>query len=487
MRIVILVVMLGVCGASGAEIIVPQDYGSINEALGNVAPGDTVTILQGLYYESSLPLPSEVLIRGATGNPRDVVIDGDGSGPIFFDTDGATGTEVRALTIQNGAALAGGAMRLQQVSGVVIRDCVFLSNHASAQGGAVHVVPAETPAAGADVLLVGCKFTGNEADTDGGAIHVNGDLDIRDCIWTGNTAVGRGGAIFHVGPKCRIVGSTFASNQADSGGAVCFLMSVAGMEHCILERNTAALRGGAIYTENGSVEGRSLQFHDNTCGETGGAVYTAASTYVDCEFRNNESLLDGGAARLRTAIDCGFHDNAAGRDGGAVFGPASAERCMFAGNDAGRDGGGIQRPTRVLDCEFIGNTAGRYGGGAVVWFYDSVFGSTFDSNHAIRGGGAYVLPGIVVHSDYRDCIFRDNTALEAGGGLDCSTDVVLYDCRFMGNDAPLGPAGTARDLTIDCSDTMPERWEAVSVTVIETDCGTSNESMSFGRLKNLYR
>lgn len=63
-RIVILVVILGVCSASGAEILVPGDQATIRQAMMFAQAGDTVTVAAGTYYETGIPLPSGVVLRG---------------------------------------------------------------------------------------------------------------------------------------------------------------------------------------------------------------------------------------------------------------------------------------------------------------------------------------------------------------------------------------------------------------------------------------
>jgi len=74
-----------------AEIIVPDNYPTIQEAINNANEGDIIYVRNGTYYENVIVNKTVSLIGD---NKFDTTIDGGGSGKVIFITaDNVTVTE----------------------------------------------------------------------------------------------------------------------------------------------------------------------------------------------------------------------------------------------------------------------------------------------------------------------------------------------------------------------------------------------------------
>lgn len=93
--------------ALAAILEVPADYVDIASALAAAVAGDEVVVAAGTYQEHDLILPSGVALRGATGNPADVVIDGERAGRCVYGAALDATTRLAALTLANGLPTLG--------------------------------------------------------------------------------------------------------------------------------------------------------------------------------------------------------------------------------------------------------------------------------------------------------------------------------------------------------------------------------------------
>ena len=86
-----------------ADIIVPTDYPTIQEAIDNAADGDTILVLNGTYHEH-IKIQKTITLIGE--DKEKTIIDGDGSGDcIYIPSDsGIEGFDItiKNLTIRNG-------------------------------------------------------------------------------------------------------------------------------------------------------------------------------------------------------------------------------------------------------------------------------------------------------------------------------------------------------------------------------------------------
>jgi len=78
------------------EIIVPDDYSSIQEAINNANKGDTIFVRNGTYYEN-LIVDKSIILKGE--NRETTIIDGNGIGSVLVLT--ADYTTISSFTITN--------------------------------------------------------------------------------------------------------------------------------------------------------------------------------------------------------------------------------------------------------------------------------------------------------------------------------------------------------------------------------------------------
>ena len=157
------------------EITVPSSYDeetgtwigdvvALTNAIKSVAESDTITLSKGIYsiaFLTNSPMYAEsvsksyglalistggkkkVKFRGATGNPKDVIIDATGSGLRAMALSGADSI-VMNLTVKGGYVGDGGAgYNFRNGGGLlfssdgIVSNCIFTANYAQRGGGAV--------------------------------------------------------------------------------------------------------------------------------------------------------------------------------------------------------------------------------------------------------------------------------------------------------------------------------------------------------------
>ena len=183
---------------------------SIQKILG-ANPSETVVLLPGTYHLSdpsqkvegengALHSNGAGVLRSATGNPADVVIDGDGQsecvriagrfrlegltftgGALMFHTGSASGGLVaNCRFVGNAVAGYGGAVNARfhldgsdDAKGIVLRNCLFADNRASKQGGALYIIGQQSAKPDVTNVVENCTLAGNTApeNADGHGLY----------------------------------------------------------------------------------------------------------------------------------------------------------------------------------------------------------------------------------------------------------------------------------------------------------------------------
>jgi len=120
----------------------------------------------------------------ALGSKHSAVLDGLGQVSLFNALQ--TKVEFEGIVFTNGNGASGGAVYGER--DMKFTDCIFKDNEASVHGGAVM--------GGRNLEFNKCEFRDNKARF-AGAVRVNdlGKAQINDCLFIGNKAEGRGGAL----------------------------------------------------------------------------------------------------------------------------------------------------------------------------------------------------------------------------------------------------------------------------------------------------
>ena len=107
-RCVLLVAVATACALpavlSASTISVPGDQPTIEAGVNVAAPGDTVVIACGVYYEHDIVVVVDICLRSETGEPDCVVIDAQQNGRVFSLQGLSAASELAGLTITNGLA-----------------------------------------------------------------------------------------------------------------------------------------------------------------------------------------------------------------------------------------------------------------------------------------------------------------------------------------------------------------------------------------------
>jgi outer membrane autotransporter protein len=314
-------------------------------------------------------------------------------------------------------------------------------------GTAATIVSATIIAAPGAIFSINRSASGASATSgsSGGAMEVGPGSTL---VLTG-TAAGAGG------------GFLFESNTAALRGGAIFsdTASTVIIDSATFNRNTAAPRdtanGGAIETEGGTVIVRDSVFSDNTTVQpagnsttNGGAIagrYGAVIDVADVLFTSNTAHTNGGALfnnhgdAMTTVASSTFASNTATMLGGGAI-------CILG------DGGAVNRFLTVTDALFTDNSASR--GGAIqvsAYAQTLITSATFLDNRAtaagtagnFTGGGAIVSIGAGGTITVNDSLFKGNSSLfttgNSGNGgaitIDAASTLIVNSSTFDGNSA----------------------------------------------------
>jgi predicted outer membrane repeat protein len=289
-------------------------YRSIQAAVSDagMGAGDEIRVKGGTYVITSpINVTKAVKILGGfsgSGDTRNVAtyvttIDGNGSTMCLNISANA---RVEGLTFTDGYARSemaggkGGAIYIFNCSPTVT-NCVFSGNEALTRGGAI----AAKNASG--TTISNCSFHGNTAGEYGGAISTQGsDLTIRNCTFSANKSnrsldyLG-GGGIFNDQGAPTISGCTFTGNSALGGAGICNYLSDAVIEDCsFVDCDPATVAGGGIMNYNCSAMINRCLFKNNQV-DSGGAIWDqSTSTIVNCIMWGNNSSRYGGAIHVES-------------------------------------------------------------------------------------------------------------------------------------------------------------------------------------------
>ena len=358
--------------------------------------------------------------------------------------------------------------------------------------------------AGENGLLENTTFSNNFA-VRGGAIYYNvsaSNCKIVNTLFSSNNATTNGGAIDCNASKMRLEDTTFESNYAVYGAALCReINSTEGSgRNNIFRDNHAEIAGAALAWINATrISIDEYYFYDNTAGYSGGAIYVGEGSknceILNCLFDNNyvknetnghggaiewysekgivyntiftnNHAYDGGAIYVGSEsgeiniLESTFRNNHALTTGGAISIVASAvtvNSSNFYDNNATRGGalfvGGNGTANYIYSSVFEGNKAiGELDskgislmnglGGAIDWVASSgyIIDTRFTNNCADYGGGVY-FGGKSNESVITNCKFIENKAKYNGGAIDCNASkMYLTNTLFDGNFAQFGAA-----------------------------------------------
>lgn len=215
-------VMLSLCvfGTAAADVVrVPTDEPTIQAGIDAAGSGDTVLIEDGTYTGAGnvqVTVTRAGITLTSEHGPDLTTIDCEGSAPALTLSDDAdTTTIIDGLTFTGGVGdgvVPGGIYFLS--AGGKVRDCVFEGNQ-SRRGAAAKLWSASA-------VFDGCVFRDNHSTQYAGGIAAYWSLLwVRDCVFVSNTSTDDGGALWiHSGGDISIQRCTLVGNSGSPSGAI---------------------------------------------------------------------------------------------------------------------------------------------------------------------------------------------------------------------------------------------------------------------------
>jgi hypothetical protein len=189
-------------------IRVPQDFVTIQQAIDGGGQGDTVLVAAGVYSgpgNIDLDFGGKGLVLYGPNGPGLTIIDCCDAGRGFdFHSGETAATAVVGFTVMNGLADYGGAVRCDH-SHPQIRDCVFTGDTATTQGHTIHCVMSTPTLADCDISSgVGPSIA--DIWMQYGGAQVLGLVRIFDCSWVGTnlTITGDGTVLMGSGAELNL-------------------------------------------------------------------------------------------------------------------------------------------------------------------------------------------------------------------------------------------------------------------------------------------
>lgn len=442
---------------------------TIQAVLNAWSPRTELVLLPGTYHlqenklageNGALHLNGVGTIRGATGNPADVVIDGDATTECIRLAGALT---VRDMTFQNGRTAnesARGANVSVQGPDVTVSNCLIRS---TAGGG--------KPAVGLidRAKILDCRFLCVTGALEGAVLDLAGSNRVEncrfvDCVAT-NGAENAGPGAVRARRGVTLRNCTFTRMTGLALKATCVAEAPVRIEGCTFTEGTGALGGVCWVEDNVVVDG--CTFTSNASSESGGAVYARGAFLTNCVFRENTAAQFGGALVSATAeemptrvVDSLFADNVAGCSGGAVSSGYRTQTSLSVGYASGF--------VRLEGCLISNNLAraevddNYFGGGGVFFMgksHGAMSGGTLRNcrivdNRSLKTGGGVCVRNWASEGNFtgarpilvRNCLIARNTSVREGGGLylihnGADGPCVLDSCTVVSNQTEAGAVG----------------------------------------------
>ncbi|KAA1257883.1 putative outer membrane protein PmpB precursor [Rubripirellula obstinata] len=408
------------------------------------------------------------IIGTVIGGPDD--IDGNTAGIHgggIYSFDSTLTLSENAIVEGNQAEVYGGGLYLIGFTSTDISQSTIRNNTALQAGGGIASFDGQT------LNIIGSELRGNDAQSSdpadpfqggGGLLIADAAANITETDLLGNQVIdnaGSGGAILNVNGSLNVnggrIGSTLAGDAnaaaVNGGGIANDNGSVFIQANATIEGNTATL-GGGIHSEGGfaavTVNGSTINANNALFG--GGIWSDGLRLDIDgATLSSNVAVTDGGAVLTRqftNILNSSISTNEATTgSGGGIFtddGELNVTGGDIVENAAGIDGGGIFNNGASVtssSVEMMRNSADRNGGGLAAFDATSVvIGGEVDANTAgEEGGGIWISNGslLVSGSTISNNVAESsvNAGLDQGGGgiFNSGGDVQLTGATLTAN------------------------------------------------------
>ncbi len=358
-------VFLG-ASASRAQttLLVPEQFGSIQEAIQNAAHGDVVSVNSGVYHGNLDFLGKAITVKSRTG-PETTTIIGSGSGAVaVFRSDEGHGSVLEGFTIENGTGeipvsgfRSGGGVFIEAAT-PTIRDNVITRNSAEIGAGIFVRLPCVP-------IIERNRIEANRATSStlytaaGGGIATEDDSSpiVTENVIQGNTAWDGGGVSCYLSSQPVLFGNVIDANSADvAGGISCRSGAKPVIEQNVIRANTGGFGGIAAWRASPVIRRNRIESNLGTSFGGGVLLNEVPSIRIEaCTITGNQTYTGGGGI----AAFCS----------GVIV-----SNCLLSENSA--------FPSRV----FLPSVGSRLDGGSAAYFFDCQE-ITMVNNTVVRNGG----------------------------------------------------------------------------------------------------
>ncbi len=362
----------------------------------------------------------------------------------------------------------------------------------------------------------------NKAEENGGGLYLyavtdgsgwtavqkfNTKIELNDhtFIQKDSTSNGFGGGVYLHQGNITMNNATIGGSAADlgnytgsSGGGIYVHSGTVTMLSTLIQHNKAnSGNGGGLYVGGGDVfinpneigAGIRSKISNNTAGQDGGGIYTAAG-----KLTAYGSFSESGAQSNHIEIT---NNKALGGNGGGIYcqGTSTSQsweydirlrRVDIGNNEAGESGGGVylyKGKISVIDGAINGNTATKSGGGVyteegnidINATRDERFASEIMGNTAgINGGGLNTHKGYIrifgTSKDQRIPIANNNANRGSGGGIFCMGEgadtqyITMQHADLINNKAVNGDGNAGTGVVAGCGGGMYLQKGKIAIT-----------------------
>ena len=405
---------------SGKELLVPEDFPTIQEAINNAQGGDTIIVSPGTYFENINFKGKNITVRSE--NPKDM-------------------STVQATTIDGGAIGSVVTFENQETAAAVLAG--FTIRNGSKRGG-IFCYYHSNPTISNNIIIE------NTAEDHGGGIHIwNSSPTIIDNTITNNVTTDQGGGI-NCDHSCSatIKNNYISENIAFGGAGISCYESSPIIEDNIITGNMAieGLGGGiTMGYSSPTIIGNSIIENEVSPGDRTDISGEGGGIMIDCCY--SSPLVENNIIR-------GNH--AEGGGGGiTVESDLSLIRNNIIENNVAHSGGGIlanlYSSGKIEGNAISSNKANTSGGGISIYNYSTVYvtKNTINNNMAgSDGSGGGIWCWNNCSSVIENNIIADNQA-EYGGGISCYQDAsptIRYN-TIANNIATIDVGGISFDMS----------------------------------------
>lgn len=413
--------------------------GSLREVVDRVNAGSAISF--DFPVETIGLTEGEIVIDKPLGliGDGDIAIEAANEDQRLFHLDGIEEAGVddevvllEYITLRNGDASTGGAVRIGEVDDVVVQlsNVEFDSNRADTEGGALFV----SSAADTQMNFEAVGFFDNSTGGAGGAVYVEEGaqaVTIDSGLFVDNTAETAAGGAIASSESLTVEAVEFRQNTAVDGGAV--HAGDAAFDRVEFSDNSASERGGALYVapdaEGEVVVDRTL-FSNNEADDGGGGLFVDGSVYVEnTTFDANTTDAEGGAALFADTAMAELYfitaiDNEAA-EGAALYNDGSGDiflRASYLADNPGADDIETSGPGNAVQSRGYNLVSTVEDGGGNPDFESEGTDETNTDDHAygeLEGAGGFtptraIEEGTPGHLDIPadECIDRDDEPVE---------------------------------------------------------------------------